>query len=134
MLRLLQHPRNHPAVVVTEQPAVSSQVTVTAIVTSPAVRALAIPDSGVWIRIEYAGNYSASFGTSGRMKDVTGNGEHYYQIPAKDEIVDAFVQKLDGSADVMKVSIYNNGGLLKSDSTTIPLGTVEIHTDLKGTS
>jgi len=90
-----------------------------------------IPHSGVWMRIEYNGKFIASFGTAGRLRDVSGSGDQFYQIPAKDEIVDATVQKLDDSGNALTVSIYNDGRLAKSDTTTGPHGTVDLHADLR---
>jgi hypothetical protein len=122
-----------PAVTITPEPTVSTPATagVTTVATPQATQEIALPQSGVWIRIEYTGDYTASFGTSGRMKDITGSGEQYYQIPAKDQIVDAVVQKADGTGGLLKVTIYNNGVPAKSGSTTSPRGTVEVHADLR---
>lgn len=122
-----------PAVTITPEPTVSTPATagVTTVATPLATQEVALPQSGVWIRIEYTGDYTASFGTSGRMKDITGSGEQYYQIPAKDQIVDAVVQKADGTGGLLKVTIYNNGVPAKSGSTTSPRGTVEVHADLR---
>ncbi|MDD1694565.1 MAG: hypothetical protein LUQ71_07555, partial [Methanoregula sp.] len=123
-----------PIVTATPQPmAPATEVTASVTTIPQTTQAVAPQQSGVWIRIEYNGNYTASYGTSGRMKDITGNGEQYYQIPAKDEIVDATVMKLDESGGLLKASIYNNGVLAASGSTTKPHGTVEIHADLRGT-
>ncbi|HEX3001771.1 MAG TPA: hypothetical protein VHN82_05310 [Methanoregula sp.] len=87
--------------------------------------------SGVWVRIQYNGKYSAAYGTSGRIREVSTSGEQYYQIPAKDQIVDAAVQKLDASGELLTVSIYLDGAQVSSSSTTKPFGTVELHTDLR---
>jgi hypothetical protein len=65
------------------------------------------------------------------MKDVTASGDRYYQVPAKDEIVDASIQKLDDSGNALTVSVYNDGTLVSSGSVTKPQGTVEIHADLR---
>jgi hypothetical protein len=93
-----------------------------------------IPQTGVWVRIEYNGKFTASFGTAGRMRDVAGSGDQFYQIPAKDEIVDATVQKLDDSGNALTVSVYNNGELAKSGTTSHPHGTIDLHPDLRTAS
>jgi len=104
---------------------------VTATTTPEATQTPAPQLSGVWVRIQYGGEYTASYGTSGRIREVAASGEQYYQIPAKDQIVDAAVQKLDASGDLLTVSIYYNGARFASGSTTKPYGTVEIHADLR---
>ncbi|MDD1690005.1 MAG: hypothetical protein LUQ66_05040 [Methanoregula sp.] len=120
-------PTVQPTATITEQPVVTP--TATAVETS--VSQGAIPQTGVWVRIEYAGNFAASFGTSGRLREIAGSGDQLYQIPAKDEIVEATVEKLDDSGSLLTVSIYNNGNLAESGTTQKPHGIVEIHTDLR---
>jgi len=120
-----------PTVVVTTTP-VATTIPPTTVVT-------ATPESdptksGVWIHIEYSGNYSASFGTSGRLKEITGSGEQFFQIPAKDQIVEATVQKSDDAGSPMTVSILNDGLVAEKGSTSSPRGTVEIHVDLRETT
>jgi len=90
-----------------------------------------IPQTGVWVWIEYPGNYTATFGTAGRLREISGSGNQFYQVPAKDEIVDATVEKLDDSGTVLTVSIYNEGHMADSGKTTNPHGTVDIHADLR---
>jgi hypothetical protein len=90
--------------------------------------------SGVWIHIDYSGNYSASFGTSGRLKEISGSGEQFFQIPAKDEIVEATVQKSDDAGSSITVSILNDGIVAEKGSTSTPHGTIEIHVDLRETA
>lgn len=124
-----------PATTATPEPVVTTpEVTTVAtpVTTLPSTQeAILPPQAGVWIRIEYDGDYTATFGTSGRMKEVTVSGEQYYQIPAKDQIVDAVVQKADAAGGLLRVTIYNNGVPAKSGSTTSPRGTVELHADLR---
>jgi hypothetical protein len=134
-------PASTPSPEVTQQPAVTAtpippetpEITpvVTAAATPETTQAPAPQLSGVWVRIQYDGQYTAAYGTSGRIREVTASGEQYYQIPAKDQIVDATVQKLDASGDLLTVSIYLDGARFSSSSTTKPYGTVEIHTDLR---
>jgi hypothetical protein len=112
----------------TQSPEPTAAVTAAATTTTP----VGIPqDTGVWVKISYTGNFTGSFGTSGRMKDVTASGDQYYQVPAKDDIVDASIQKLDDSGNTLTVSVYSNGTLVSSGSVTKPRGTVEIHADLR---
>lgn len=122
-----------PTTVATQEPAETPETTpvVTATAVPEATQAPAPQLSGVWVRIQYDGKYTAAYGTSGRIREVSASGEQYYQIPAKDQIVDAVVQKLDASGDLLVVSIYEDGVMVKGSSTTKPYGTVEIHADLR---
>lgn len=90
-----------------------------------------VTQSGVWIRIIYDGDFTASYGTSGRIRETTGSGDQYYQVPAKEQIVDTIVEKLDDSGAVMTVMIYNDGTIVAQGTTSKPHGTVELHTDLR---
>ena len=92
-----------------------------------------IPPAGVWVRIMYAGNFSGSVGASGRMTAVTGSGDQLYQIPAKNEIVEAAVQKLDGSGNPLTVIFYNDGVVVKTGTTSSPNGSLDLHADLRST-
>jgi len=120
-----------PTVVVTTTPVA------TIIPPTPLVTATMESDptkSGVWIHIGYSGNYTASFGTSGRLKEIAGSGEQFFQIPAKNQIVEATVQKADDAGSVMTVAILNNGLVAETGSTSSPHGTVELHVDLRETA
>ena len=96
--------------------------------TEPPVQQMPVPQTGVWVHVVYDGKFSGSVGTSGRFRDVTGTGESYFQIPAKDELVDATIQKLDGSGNPLTVEIYNNGVVAATKMTRVPKGTAEIST------
>jgi antitoxin component YwqK of YwqJK toxin-antitoxin module len=65
------------------------------------------------------------------MMEVAGSGEMYYQVPTVDGVVEATIQKLDNSGNVLTVEVYNNGNLIKSGTTRTPEGEVDIHADLK---
>lgn len=128
-----------PATTVPTIAATPTLIITTSPPTSPVPTATSTPQtdvmqSGVWVRISYDGTYTASYGTSGRMRDTTGTGDLYYQIPAKDQIVDVIVEKSDDSGDGLTVSIYNDGVLAGQGTTTRPHGTVELHTDLRKTA
>jgi len=105
--------------------------TVTAIPTT--VAQSAVPKTGIWVRITYAGSFTGSVGAAGRMDAVTGSGDQLYQIPVQNEIVEAAVQKLDGSGNPLTVTFYNNGVAANSGTTTSPNGSLDIHADLRST-
>jgi len=67
---------------------------------------LIIPDTGVWVRVRYTGNFVGQMGISGGMRQVSGTGERVYRLPTIDEIVDVTFVKQDGSGDVLLVEIY----------------------------
>jgi len=90
-----------------------------------------IPTTGVWVRVIYSGNFTGTVGTTGTMRQVTGSVDQFYQIPTIDGIVEALIQKLDGSGNVLTTEVYKNGQLVKSGSITAPRGTIDLRVDLK---
>ena len=103
----------------------------TGIITVPTTVQRVVPKTGVWVRINYSGNFSGSVGTAGGMRNVASSGDKIYQIPARDEVVEATIQKLDNSGNILTVEVYSDGILIKSGTTRTPEGEVDVHADLK---
>jgi hypothetical protein len=91
----------------------------------------AIPQTGVWVRVKYDGSFSGSLGAPGRFRDVTGSGDQFYQIPAKDEFILATIQKGDNSGNPLTIEFYNEGVMVKTATITKPKGTLDLEVDLK---
>jgi hypothetical protein len=121
-------PQTMPFTTATTQPTPAVVVT-----TAPTpVPEIPIPTTGVWVRVESTGNYAGSVGTSGRIQAVNATGVQFYQIPAaQTDFLDISVHKLSGSGDPLMIRVYNNGELVKSGTTSAPMGTVELHFSLK---
>jgi hypothetical protein len=92
---------------------------------------LVIPSTGVWVHVQYPGQYTGSVGTPAQLTDVTGTGEKFFQIATSEGIVVASIQKSDGSSDKLIVGVYKNGEKVLEKSTVVPKGVVEIQADLK---
>jgi hypothetical protein len=90
-----------------------------------------IPETGVWVRVKYAGTFTGSYGTPGSLREVTGTGEQVYQIPTSTGVVVTSFAKDDGSGDVITTDVFKDGALIKSDSTGTPHGIAQIQVDLK---
>ncbi|MDD1701909.1 MAG: hypothetical protein LUQ31_02865 [Methanoregula sp.] len=100
--------------------------TVVTTIAVPTTTQVSIPQSGVWIEIIYAQTYTGSVGTPGSQQTVSDTGDHFYQIPAKDGLVTASLEKTDGSADKLTVNVYKDGTLVTTESTTIPKGKLDV--------
>ena len=123
-----------PAVTAEPTPVITPEQTPvmqpTAVTTSPAQPS--IPENGVWVRVTYDKEYSGTIGTSGWLREVSGTGEHFYQIPARStDIVDISIQKLDSSGLGLTVEIFNNGELIQSKTMKTPMGTIGLNVGLK---
>ncbi|HVP95858.1 zinc ribbon domain-containing protein [Methanoregula sp.] len=111
----------------TPTPAVTAVVTTVAVTTTP--QSL-IPQSGVWAEITYDKTYSGLVGIPGSQAAVSDTGDHFYRIPTVDGSVAISVQKTDGSGDQLTVTLYKDGSMVKTVSTTTPNGSVDLQITL----
>ncbi|MFZ0005754.1 hypothetical protein [Methanoregula sp.] len=115
--------------VVTMMPTPTLSPVVTAAVTTesvPQTTQLLIPETGVWVEISYDQNYTGWVGSPNTHQDVTDTGDHLYQVVTTDQAAAVSVQKMDGSGDELKVTVYNNGEAVKTASTTQPNGIIDL--------
>ncbi len=110
-------------------PAPTASSVITTVPTAPPQ--ITIPDTGVWVRVQYAGNFTGQIDLSGGIREVMGSGDRFYRIPTVDGVVAATIQKQDGSGNVLTVDMYKNGTLVKSGTVASPRGIVDLHVDLK---
>jgi hypothetical protein len=113
-----------PAPAVT--PAATPEVTV-----PPPPPTIAIPPSGVWVRVQSPGTFIGSVGAKGLLRQVNATGDRFYQILAKDDIIDISIEKQEASGDPLTVGIYKDGALVKQSNTSTPRGTIDLHFNLK---
>ena len=93
---------------------------------------VAIPQTGVWLRVTYPGSYNGTYGSPGYYQTpVTDTGDHFYQIATVGGPVVASIKKQDGSGDALAIAIYKDGVLIKEESTTAPYRLIEFYSDLK---
>ena len=107
-------------------PAATPEVTV-----PPPPPTIAIPPSGVWVRVQYPGTFIGSVGAKGFLRQVNATGDMFYQILAKDDIIDISIGKQDASGDPLTVGLYKDGGLVKQSTTSTPRGIIDLHFNLK---
>lgn len=93
---------------------------------------IAIPQTGLWMRVTYPGNYTGTYGSIGYYQTpVTDTGDHFYPIATAVGPVVASIKKMEGSGDTLTVAIYKDGMLIKEESTTAPYRLMEFYSDLK---
>jgi len=86
-----------------------------------------IPKTGVWVRLQYPGNYVGYIGAQALYKQVNSTGEQYLQLPVATGMIDGSIEKQDGSTDNLIVEIYKDGTLISQKSTRTPNGVLDIH-------
>ena len=128
-----QSPATHTGSAFTTEATMTIQETTTAEVTPPpsSPPQMLLPTSGVWVHVQSPGNFTGTYGsTKGGLREVNTTGEQYYQVPARDGIIDVSLQKQEGSRDELAVEIYRDGSLVTRSNTTAPKGTVDLHVSL----
>ena len=71
-----------------------------------------IPEKGVWVKVSYEGNYTGFIGASGDLKQVNASGVQFYQLAITEGIVEAVIQKQDGSGRTLTIEVYQNGRMV----------------------
>lgn len=115
--------------VVTISSSPSPTPTPTRMVTSvptESVPQISIPPNGVWVRVQYPGNFYGNIGARGRNIEVNSTGMQWYQLPVVDTTIDGTITKRDGSSDKLLVEIYKDGKLISRKSTKSPYGSIEL--------
>ncbi|MCK9580109.1 MAG: hypothetical protein M0Q92_06615 [Methanoregula sp.] len=123
-----QVPTQVPTPTDTQTPPATPEVT--EIVPPTQVQSI-IPHTGVWVRVIYDGTYSGTAGPSGRVRDIKGSGDQFFQVPAKDEIMSASITKQDNSGNPLAVEIYYEGVMVKTATITRPGGTLDLDVNLQ---
>lgn len=124
-------PTTIPPTLTTTAPVTLRTTIVPATTAAPAQVQLLIPESGVWVHVKYPNTFKGTVGTAGDQYSVTDAGEKFYSISTAEGIVEASIQKTDGSGDELVVEIYKDGALVKRGTTTVPKGAVDMQADLK---
>ncbi|MDD1685604.1 zinc ribbon domain-containing protein [Methanoregula sp.] len=93
-----------------------------------------VPVSGVWVMVDYIGSYDGTYGMSSDIQSVKDSGSRLYEVVNASGLIKVSLTKQDSSTKhELVVSIYKDGALLKSDSTSASYGKVSISTDVGGT-
>jgi hypothetical protein len=91
-----------------------------------------VPATGVWVLVNYTGNYSGEIGSQGSFLQVNASGSQFYPLAITGGIVDGSIDKQDGNARNMTVEVYQDGTLVSTNSITEPYGEIILHTQLSG--
>ncbi|MDP3563842.1 MAG: hypothetical protein Q8R70_05075 [Methanoregula sp.] len=89
-----------------------------------------IPPVGVWVRVNYPGNFLGAIRANGQLKNINSTGDQFYQFPIAGGTIDGSIEKQDGSVKNLIVEVYKDGALVTHTYTSTPLGMVEIHTNV----
>jgi hypothetical protein len=90
-----------------------------------------IPQSGVWVRVQYPGTFLGSVGARGVYREVNATGDRFYQLAAQNDIIDVSIAKQDGSNNLLAVEVYRDGSQVRRSTTSTPRGIIDLHVNLK---
>jgi hypothetical protein len=85
-----------------------------------------VPTTGVWVRVNYLGAWTGSYGKAGSLLKVADSGLRQFQVENPTGSIQASFRKDDSSSHDLTVEIYRNGAVIKRGNTTLPRGTVDI--------
>jgi hypothetical protein len=92
----------------------------------PTQTEVTVPATGVWVRVDYPGGWTGSYGKAGAPVTVADSGLRQYQVGNPTGTVQASFKKADGTNHELVVGIYRNGVLIKQGTTTTPRGSVDL--------
>ena len=107
-------------------PAVTHAQTSRPAVVVPTPTEVVVPATGVWVRVNYLGGWTGSYGKAGALVTVADSGLRQYQVESPTGAIQASFRKDDSSSHDLTVEIYRNGAVIKRGNTTLPRGTVDI--------
>jgi hypothetical protein len=124
-------PTPSPTAMVTLSPTTPSPTpspTATATLSAPQVL---VPKTGIWARVQYAGNFTGSVTAGAYFMPIEGSGDRFYQLATKGGIIGVSIQKEDTSGNRLIVDIYQNGTSVGHGTTMAPKGEVDFQVELK---
>ncbi|MFA6362459.1 zinc-ribbon domain-containing protein [Methanoregula sp.] len=115
---------------VTTKSSSSASTTVVAATHTP----VAIPQTGVYVYVNYIGGWKGTYGISDSQLTETNSGERIRPVmdatgAVATGTVTASFWKLDGSSHAITVSIYKDGKVLTSSNSIAPYGKVTLSVD-----
>jgi hypothetical protein len=113
------------AAAVTTKTTSSSGSTVVAATLTP----VSIPQTGVYVYVNYLGGWKGTYGTSDNQKTATNSGERDMEVVNATGTVTASFWKLDGSSHEITVSLYKDGKVLTSGTSSAANGKVTLSVD-----
>jgi len=93
--------------------------------------AVPVSPEGIYIKVDYIGAFSGTYGVNGVQQTVRSSGTRLYLLPDATGTVSASFRKEDGTTKhTLTVGIYRDGKLLRSDAISAAYGNVSITADL----
>lgn len=98
--------------------------------TIPTPTAVPVPATGVWVRVDYLGSWTGTYGNAGALVPARDSGVRQYEVENPSGTIKASFQKQDKTNHELIVGIYKNGVVMKRGNTTAPYGSVNVSADV----
>jgi hypothetical protein len=90
---------------------------------------VSVPQSGVYVYVNYIGGWKGTYGTANETFKATNSGERILEVVNATGPVSASFGKQDGSSHGLTVTIYKNGKALTTGTSTAANGQVTLSVD-----
>jgi hypothetical protein len=86
---------------------------------------VAVPDTGVFVRVDYIGSFTGSYGLNGAMQNVRSSGSRLYPLSDAPGTISVSFQKDDETTrHALTVTVFKDGTAVHSGQTTAAFGNV----------
>lgn len=88
---------------------------------------VAVPGTGIYIRVSYLGSYSGTYSADGVIHSLQDSGDKLFKVENTSQTISASFKKTDRSIkQTLSVEIWKNGKILQSASTTELFGRANV--------
>jgi hypothetical protein len=85
----------------------------------------AVPDTGVFVRVDYIGSFSGSYGLNGVVQDIRSSGSRLYPLGDATGTISVSFRKEDSTTrHALTVTVFKDGAAVHSDQTSAAFGNV----------
>ncbi|MCK9593386.1 MAG: hypothetical protein M0Q91_15380, partial [Methanoregula sp.] len=98
---------------------------------TPVPTPVIIPQTGVWVRVGYPGQYYGWLGSPGSLRGINSSGDQIYKMPENAVNIQVNMYKQDNSGNTLAVDVYRDGKIINSRSISMPMGSIELLMDAK---
>ncbi len=98
---------------------------------TPVPAPVIIPANGVWVRVDYFGDYYGWLGLPGSLRGINNTGVQIYKMPESAGIIQVNVYTQDYSGKPLTVTVYRDGKIINNRTVSVPKGYIELLLDTK---
>jgi len=106
-------------------PLPAGSVAATPVVTVGESTQVAVPETGVFVRVDYIGSFSGSYGLNGVVQDIRSSGSRLYPLGDGSGTISISFQKDDATTrHALTVTVFKDGTAVRSGQSSAAFGNV----------